>query len=233
MPDPETSTDDPARDHPDAPALDLGRLRQDYRTGHLIETDLAGTWLAQFDAWFADALERPEIVEANAMQLATVDADGRPAVRTVLAKAVDEHGVVFYTHYDSAKGRALAANPYAAVVFSWLPLTRQIRLSGSVERVDPAETEAYFPTRPRGSRLGAWASPQSEVVADRDELDRRLADAARRFPEPGSVPVPPDWGGFRLRPDAVEFWQGRDNRMHDRLRFHATGGEWIVERLGP
>lgn len=203
-----------------------------YARGRLDEADLADSWLAQLRLWFDTAAADPEVPEANAIQLATVAADGRPAVRTVLAKGIDERGIVFYTNYESAKARELAAHPYAAAVFVWLAQQRQVRLTGAVAKVDRAETEAYFAGRPRESQLGAWASPQSQVVESRAALDE-LADAAAARFGVGPVPTPPHWGGYRLRPDAVEFWQGRPGRLHDRIRFRRTGDEWVHERLAP
>ena len=210
----------------------LAAQRRHYDRARLDDGAVAGTWLEQLRAWFDAASADPGVLEANAVALATASADGMPAVRTVLAKAIDERGVVFYTNHDSAKGRELAANPYASLLFVWLPHERQVRLSGPVEQVPGAETEAYFATRPRESQLGAWASPQSQPVASRTELDEAYAQVERRFgDEP--IPPPPNWGGFVLRPVAVEFWQGRGGRLHDRIRFRAEGTSWITERLAP
>ncbi len=211
---------------------DPGGMRRLYVRGELDESAIAPTWFAQLREWFEEAVAASDVTEANAVQLATADATGRPSVRTVLVKALDERGIVFYTGYDSAKGRELAANPYASAVFAWLPLERQVRLSGAVERVDPDETAAYFATRPRGSQLGAWASPQSRPVASRSDLAARMTEVTARF-EGADVPVPPDWGGYLLRPDAVEFWQGRPDRLHDRLRYRRDGSAWVLERLAP
>jgi pyridoxamine 5'-phosphate oxidase len=166
------------------------------------------------------------------MQVATVDADGHPSVRTVLVKGIDERGVTFYTNYASAKGRDLDERPYAAAVLVWLAHERQVRVSGPTERVSAEETAAYFHSRPRGSQVGAWASPQSEVIASRDVLERAEAKVATRFGE-GEIDVPPFWGGLRIKPDAVEFWQGRPDRLHDRLRFRLDRGNWVLERLAP
>ena len=211
---------------------DPSALRARYTRGHLDESDLAGTWFAQLRAWFDAAAADPAVIEPNAIQLATVGPDGRPAVRTVLAKAIDERGIVFYTNYESAKARDLAANPRAAAVFVWLAHQRQVRLAGPVRKVDREETEAYFATRPRESQLGAWASPQSQVVASRAALDELAEQAARRFGD-GPIPAPPHWGGYLLAPDEVEFWQGREGRLHDRIRFRHDGDEWVRERLAP
>lgn len=211
---------------------DPAGLRAKYARGALDEADLAGTWLAQLRLWFDAAAADPTIVEANAIQLATVDADGRPAVRTVLAKGIDDRGIVFFTNYESAKARDLAANPRAAVVFVWAAHQRQVRLAGTVEKTSRAETEAYFARRPRESQIGAWASPQSRPVASRAELDRLVDAVAERFGD-DEIPAPPNWGGYRLVPDEVEFWQGRAGRMHDRIRFRLEGDSWVRERLAP
>jgi pyridoxamine 5'-phosphate oxidase len=213
---------------------DPAALRADYTRGNLDEADLADTWYPQLRLWFDTAAADPTVLEANAMQLATADPTGRPAVRSVLAKALDQHGVVFYTNYDSAKARDLAANPRAAAVFVWLAHQRQVRLAGAVAKVGRDETETYFATRPRESQLGAWASPQSEVVESRAALDAMAAAVAARFGSDDPIPAPPHWGGYRLVPHEVEFWQGRTGRMHDRIRYRRTsGGVWVRERLAP
>jgi len=208
-------------------------MRRDYtERGELLESDLAGTWPEQFARWFSDALEFA-LPEPNAMIVATADAAGRPSARTVLLKGYDERGLVFFTNYTSRKGSDVAENPYASLVFPWFPMQRQVIVCGAVEKVDRAETEAYFASRPRGSRLGAWASPQSRVVPGREAVDAGLAAAVERFGEEGDVPAPPHWGGLRVVPETVEFWQGRSNRLHDRLRFRSVDGGWVVERLAP
>lgn len=211
---------------------DPAGLRANYTRGHLDEIEVAGTWIGQLRVWFDAAAADPVVLEPNAVQLATVGPDGRPAVRTVLAKGIDERGIVFYTNYDSAKARDLAANPRAAAVFVWVAHQRQVRLSGPVRKVERAETEAYFAQRPRESQLGAWASPQSQVVASRAALDRLADEAAARFGD-GAIPAPPHWGGYLLEPDEVEFWQGREGRLHDRIRFRLAGEDWVRERLAP
>lgn len=213
---------------------DPAKMRRNYADGELSETTVAADWLTQLRVWFDVAAGDPRVAEPNAVQLATVAADGHPSVRTVLVKEIDERGIVFYTGYSSAKGRDLALNPWAAAVFAWLPLERQVRLSGPAEQVSREETAAYFATRPRGSQVAAWASPQSDVVASRDELQRLFHQAEARFAQ-APVPPPPGWGGYLLRPAEVEFWQGRQDRLHDRLRFRRSGPEsdprWLVERL--
>lgn len=212
---------------------DPAALRADYTRGNLDEADVADAWYPQLRLWFDTAAADPTVLEANAVQLATADAAGRPAVRTVLAKGLDERGIVFYTNYDSAKGRDLAANPQASAVFLWLAHQRQARLTGAVRKIGRDETEAYFASRPRESQIGAWASPQSEVVESRDALDAMAAEVAARFGD-DPIPAPPHWGGYLLEPDEVEFWQGRQGRMHDRIRYRRTDdGAWIRERLAP
>jgi pyridoxamine 5'-phosphate oxidase len=212
--------------------VDAAGLRRSYRRAALDRATLAGSWHEQLARWFTEAVQQEGSREPNAIQLATADADGRPSVRTVLVKSFDERGVVFFSNHRSAKGRDLAVRPYASAVFVWLALERQVRLTGPVALVSREETEAYFAARPRGSQLGAWASPQSEVVASRAVLDAAYADAEQRFAgEP--VPAPPHWGGYRLTPEQVEFWQGRPDRLHDRLRFRCASGGWTIERLAP
>jgi pyridoxamine 5'-phosphate oxidase len=193
--------------------------------------DLAADWVTQFDRWFADAVAAG-LPEPNAMVVATADPRGRPSARTVLLKGYDERGLVFFTNYRSRKGAEALANPYASLVFPWFPMHRQVVVGGGVAPVDRTETEAYFVTRPRDAQLGAWASPQSQVVEDRAALDRAYDETKTRFPD--AVPAPPEWGGLRVMPDTVEFWQGRTGRLHDRLRYRRTDeGVWIIERLAP
>ena len=197
------------------------------------ESDLAPDWLTQLRRWLSEA-EAAGAVEPGAMVLSTASAAGAPSARHVLLKELDERGLTFFTNYGSRKARELDANPRAAVLFHWrAPAHRQVIVEGAVERVPGAESDAYFETRPHGSRLGALASPQSSVIASRDELDRRYAELAGRHPEGDSPPRPDWWGGYRLAPSAVEFWQGRANRLHDRLRFRRAGEAWVVERLAP
>lgn len=194
--------------------------------------DLAPTWHEQLAAWLGKA-EADGVVEANAMVLATAGDDGRPSSRTVLCKGLDHRGVVFYTNYTSAKSHDLRATRYASATFPWYVQHRQVHVRGSVQAVTPAETLTYWSSRPRGSQLGAWASAQSAPVRERRVLDDALAGVTRRFGD-DPVPVPPHWGGWRIEPDQVEFWQGRSNRMHDRLRFERTDDHrWTVRRLAP
>jgi pyridoxamine 5'-phosphate oxidase len=207
-------------------------MRREYARVGLHEADLEATWLEQFERWLRDTVAAG-LPEPNAMILATADSAGRPSARTVLLKGLDERGFVFFTNLTSRKATEATANPYAGLVFPWHPIGRQVVVSGRIEQVERTQTEAYFATRPRESQLGAWASPQSQVVANREVLDAALAEAEQRFAgdEP---PAPPHWGGLRVVPDTVEFWQGRVGRLHDRLRFRREAGEaWVVERLGP
>jgi pyridoxamine 5'-phosphate oxidase len=187
--------------------------------------------IVQFGRWFANA-EAADLIEPTAMTLATVGAGGRPSARMVLLKGFDERGFVFYTNYESRKAGELDGNPAAALVFWWGALQRQVRVEGAVERVHREESEAYFRSRPLGSRLGAWASAQSQVIAGRAELEERLEELTARYGD-GDVPLPPFWGGYRVRPEVVEFWQGRPNRLHDRLRYRRTPGGWEIDRLSP
>jgi pyridoxamine 5'-phosphate oxidase len=213
-----------------ASSPDLPQMRRDYDTDGLSEGELAEDWPTQFGRWLAEAVAAG-LAEPNAMVLATADDEGRPSARTVLLKGYDVRGFVFFTNYESRKGRELTANPYASVVFPWYPLHRQVIVCGPVERTSRAETEDYFAIRPRGAQLGAWASAQSERIPDRAALEQAWAAAERRFP--GDVPAPPHWGGYRLAPTSVEFWQGQISRLHDRLRYRLAGQSWVVERLSP
>lgn len=211
--------------------MTLARIRHDYRRSALREASLPPGPMGLLTRWVRAAV-RAGLPEPTAAALGTVDARGRPQVRFVLVKHVGEGGVTFFSNYASAKGRALAARPVAALTLWWPGLERQVRLAGRVTQVSPGESDAYFALRPRGAQLGAWASPQSRVVPDRGALERRLAAVTRRF-EGRDVPRPPHWGGFRLAPGSVEFWQGRPDRLHDRLRYVRERGAWRLERLAP
>jgi pyridoxamine 5'-phosphate oxidase len=212
-------------------ASEVAALRREYMQRALDEKDLAPDPFQQFSLWFQEALNCPAIAEANAMVLATVSPDGRPHARFVLLKGFDAEGFVFFTNYGSEKGNDLAAHPCAALTFGWIEQERQVRIEGAVSKTPRAAVEAYFQTRPRGSRLGAWASDQSEVIRSREILEARLAEADARFPN--DVPPPETWGGYRVTPDRFEFWQGRTNRLHDRLRYRKTASSWLIERLAP
>jgi pyridoxamine 5'-phosphate oxidase len=209
----------------------LAALRREYAAGGLVEGDLAPTWAEQLGRWLDDA-DAAEVHELNAVVLATASAQGRPSSRTVLLKAYDDRGFVVFSNYGSRKGRDLAQNPYASLVLPLIDLERQVIATGAVERTSTAESEAYFRTRPRGAQISVWASRQSEVVSSREELEARHRELEQRFAG-SDVPLPEWWGGLRLVPETVEFWQGRSDRLHDRLRFRRTGESWVVERLAP
>ena len=211
--------------------LDLAALRRDYALATLDERDVDADPIRQFERWFADAAAA-RVPEPNAMTLSTATRDGVPSARIVLLKGVDANGFAFYTDYRSRKGAELAENPLAALTFLWKEIERQVRITGSVSRVSTQESDAYFRTRPLGSRLGAWASHQSAVLASREELEARVQDVIGRFPD-GDVPLPPHWGGFRVVPDEIEFWQGRPDRLHDRLLYRRGERGWEISRLSP
>nr|MDT0660187.1 pyridoxamine 5'-phosphate oxidase [Micromonospora sp. DSM 115978] len=212
--------------------MEPATMRNEYAEEKGLSRDgLAADWLTQFTRWFADAVAAG-LPEPNAMVVATADAAGRPSTRTVLLKGYDQRGLTFFTNYGSRKGAEAAVNPYASLLMPWHPIRRQVVICGPIQPIDRAETEAYFAGRPRGSQLGAWASPQSRTLPDRASLEAGYRAAAERFPD--RVPTPPHWGGLRVTPETVEFWQGRADRLHDRLRYRRTGkGAWTIERLAP
>ncbi|MEP6780041.1 MAG: pyridoxamine 5'-phosphate oxidase [Gemmatimonadaceae bacterium] len=211
--------------------VSLADLRTDYRMASLSESDALANPIEQFNKWFAEA-QRAEISEPNAMSLATATRDGAPSVRTVLVKGVDANGFVFYTDYRSQKGRELSENPQAALCFFWTGLERQVRVAGQVSRVSRAESEAYFRSRPVGSRIGATASAQSSTLASRVELEQRVASLEEQFAN-GEIPMPDYWGGFRVAPVTIEFWQGRSSRLHDRILYTLRDSRWEISRLSP
>jgi pyridoxamine 5'-phosphate oxidase len=234
--------------------MNLSDFREDYQRDALDRAALNASPITQFETWFREATgeksssrwrkigialyklwsaignHRP--ADINAMTLATVDAAGRPSTRTVLLKSVDERGFIFFTNYDSRKGRELAANPHAALTFFWPDLEKQVCVAGTVTKLSAAESEAYFKSRPRGSRIGAWASNQSEVIPDRAALETKWRELEKKFP--GDIPLPPNWGGFILSPTRIEFWQGRPSRLHDRFQYaKQADGSWKIERISP
>jgi pyridoxamine 5'-phosphate oxidase len=211
--------------------ITLAELRKDYARGSLDEASVDPDPIRQFQLWFQQALDA-RLPEPNAMTVATVDAKGRPSARILLIKGVDARGFVFYTNYESRKGRELAVNPYASLLFYWTELERQVRIEGIVERTSAEQSDAYFASRPLGSRIGAWASEQSREVADRAELEAREKAFAERFGE--NPPRPPHWGGYRLLPERIEFWQGRPSRLHDRILYtREADSNWRISRLSP
>ncbi len=216
--------------------MKLADLRQDYSLQSLDMTDVANDPIEQFKKWFAEAIIS-EILEPNAMTLATATADGKPSARIVLLKDIDNQGFVFFTNYQSKKGMEIAANPHAALCFSWLELQRQIRIEGTVEKIAAADSDAYFQSRPVGSRIGAWASPQSQIIDNRAVIEENENVYKKQFYTEGvdnvEIPRPAHWGGYVLKPTMIEFWQGRSSRLHDRICYFFENGIWRIERLAP
>lgn len=211
--------------------MDLGALRQDYTKDGLDRTNLDPNPFKQFEIWFQQATNG-QILEPNAMQIATVSSSGRPSLRTVLLKAFDEQGFVFYTNYHSQKAQDIAQNPQVVLLFFWKELERQVEITGRAERVSTLESLKYFTSRPRGSQLGAWVSQQSSMITSRSLLEIKLDEMKRKFKD-GAIPLPDFWGGFRIVPDTFEFWQGRPNRLHDRFEYRLQQGQWDIKRLSP
>lgn len=210
----------------------IADIRKDYRLQTLDESEVTNNPITQFDKWWNQATAS-EIIEVNAMTLATVSPEGRPEARIVLLKGFDENGFVFFTNYESAKGKDMATNPYAALVFFWKELERQVRIDGTIEKVTAEESDIYFNSRPIGSRIGAWTSPQSQVLKNRAEIEESLKLNQEKFAG-NNVPRPPFWGGYRVVATSIEFWQGRSSRLHDRLRYRQTeSNNWLLERLAP
>jgi pyridoxamine 5'-phosphate oxidase len=208
----------------------LADLRKSYMKGSLSEEDVKLNPIDQFKIWF-DQAQHAELPEPNAMTVASVDANGKPSARTVLIKEVTPAGFVFFTNYESRKGQALISNPHAALLFFWPELERQIRVEGSVEKLSDQESDDYFHSRPLDSRIGAWASPQSQVISGRTQLVKNAAEYALKFAL--NPPRPPHWGGFRVKPEVLEFWQGRPSRLHDRIQYVLQNGQWKIQRLAP
>ncbi|SFC70203.1 pyridoxamine 5'-phosphate oxidase [Parapedobacter composti] len=218
--------------HTKTKQTDIAAIRMEYEMAQLGEEDIAADAFIQFRKWFDEAIER-HVLEPNAMALSTVSADGKPSSRIVLLKELDSRGFSFFTNYKSQKGKELDNRPYAALLFFWPELQRQVRITGSVEKVTAQESDAYFKSRPKGSRLGAIASPQSEEIENREWLDSQLADLEKNYADTDDVPRPAHWGGYRLVPDRLEFWQGRKSRLHDRLVYERDRSGWNVSRLAP
>lgn len=210
----------------------IADIRKDYKLKSLSENDVAADPIEQFGRWWNEAVQS-ELEEVNAMTLATATANGRPAARIVLLKDYNEEGFVFFTNYESHKGEEMKDNPHAALVFFWAALERQVRIEGTVEKVPAEESDAYFVSRPRGSRIGAWASPQSKVISGREVVEEKVTAMEQQFGE-GDIPRPQHWGGYRVKPLLIEFWQGRPSRLHDRILYTADeAGKWKIERLAP
>ncbi len=210
----------------------IAALREDYRAKTLEIEDIHANPFSQFKEWFQEALDS-SIKEANAMTIATVDAEGKPSARIVLLKGFDENGLIFYTNYESKKGQDLAANPNIAAVFLWKDLERQIRIEGIAKKITKAASLKYFQSRPKGSQIGAWASPQSQVIPDRSILENNVKTLKEQYKNVDNLPIPNHWGGYIIQPTMIEFWQGRSSRLHDRICYKKEGKNWAIERLAP
>ena len=209
----------------------IADIRKDYKLQTLLETEVADDPIVQFDKWWDDAI-KSQLDEVNAMTLATADANAVPTARIVLLKGYDKNGFVFFTNYQSNKGNQMAQNPHVCLIFFWAALERQVRINGTVEKISAAESDAYFLSRPAGSRIGAWASPQSTVIAKREVIEDRSKQFEEQFSD-GNIPRPPHWGGYIVKPGQIEFWQGRPSRLHDRIQYSLHNGNWSIERLAP
>ncbi len=213
--------------------VDLKAMRKSYERSHLLLEHLTDDPQDLMKQWLQAAIEAPEVAEANTFYLATVDEKGQPTVRTILLKGLEMGGLVFYSNYNSRKGREIEQNPKAAILFFWQDLQRQVRIEGKIQKIDPNVSTQYFQSRPRGSQIGAWASPQSQVIPDRDILDNRVHEIETQYQNLEHLPKPPHWGGYILMPHYYEFWQGRANRLHDRFAYTKSGDQWKIERLAP
>jgi pyridoxamine 5'-phosphate oxidase len=212
----------------------LADLRQDYQRNSLEINEIASNPIEQFEKWFAEAVVTPNLIEPNAMTISTVTKSGFPSSRIVLLKGLDAQGFVFFTNYESRKGTELIKNPHAALNFWWPPLERQVRIEGHVEKLSTETSLIYFQSRPKSSQIGAWASPQSQVIDNRELLEKNVESLEKQYENAENLPIPPFWGGFRVIPTRVEFWQGRSSRLHDRLVYSKKkSGDWLVERLAP
>ncbi|MBK8554275.1 MAG: pyridoxamine 5'-phosphate oxidase [Lewinellaceae bacterium] len=214
------------------PNIDIAALRRSYSLESLSKNDVDPNPFTQFDRWFEEALNSA-LPEPNAMTLATADSKGQPTARTVLLKGFDDNGFVFYTNYESQKGEDIAENPQVSLLFTWLELERQIRINGLAEKVSEEESRAYFQSRPKGSQIGAWASAQSKPITSRTALEQRMRELSEEFKHEEVLPLPPFWGGYRVKPEVLEFWQGRESRLHDRIQYHRSGAGWLISRLSP
>ena len=210
--------------------MNIAAIRKEYKLKSLLETEVAADAIEQFSIWWKDALDS-NIDEVNAMTVATASKEGIPSARIVLLKGFDEHGFVFFTNYHSAKGQEIAENKHASLLFFWKELERQVRINGLLEKIDDTANDDYFKSRPYGSQIGAWSSPQSKVIENREILDRNVEKYQEQFGN--NVPRPTHWGGYILRPQSIEFWQGRTSRLHDRLKYTLEGNSWKIERLAP